>query len=88
MSIAAVILRDVKLIWLIHVGLFFNRCIYIHNENLPNQFVPLSKVSTVINFYNHGDLENTVMVKLMNAIKGLLIMYLGYRYQVCTLNGY
>ena len=36
MSLAAVTLTDVKQIWLMYVGLFFNRCIFSHDKILPN----------------------------------------------------
>ena len=52
------------------------------------KFSATFKVSNVKSFYNHGDLENKVKVKLMTWNKRSSIMQLGYNYQVCILNAY
>ena len=50
------------------------------------QFVPLSKATNVKIFSDPGDLENKVKVKLLHAIKGLVILHLSYKYQVSIPN--
>ena len=52
------------------------------------QFMPLSKVSKCENFDDHGNIENKVRSNICHATKGLLIMHLGYKYQVSNLNDY
>ena len=69
-STIAVTFSEVKLIWLMYVGQVFNRYIYTHDENHPNPkmtLVPLSKVSNVKTFYDFGDLENKVKVKIVTC---------------------
>ena len=48
------------------------------------QFVPPSKVPTVKTFYDRGHLETKSGSKLWHAIKGLVIVHLGCKYQVST----
>ena len=50
--------------------------------------VPPLKVPNVKVFYDPAYLENKVKAKLMTSNKSLVIMYLRYKYQVSTLNGY
>ena len=46
--------------------------------------MPPLKVSNVKFFYDLGDLENNVKVKLVTCKKAFVIMHLGNKYQVCT----
>ena len=79
--LAAVTLTEVKLIWLMYVGLFFNRFINITDKNLPNQKMTVcatvKKFKCKKSFSDCGDLENKVKVKLMKAIKVLPMCILG-----------
>ena len=45
------------------------------------------KVSNVKNCCDPGDLEDEV-VEFMHAMNGLVILHLGYKCQICILNGY
>ena len=51
------------------------------------QFVPTSKILNVKTFYDPGDLETRSRSNLWHAIKSLVIMPLGYKYQVSASNG-
>ena len=62
--------------------------IFIHGKNLPNPKMILYatfKDLKVNTFYDCGILK-TWSRSDWHAIKGLVIMHLGYLYQVCTLN--
>ena len=48
--------------------------------------MPHSNVPNVKIFYDSGDLENKVKVKLVICNKGLAIIHLGYKYQACIFN--
>ena len=50
--------------------------------------MPPSKDTNVKTFYDPGDLENNVKVKLMTYNKSLVIMHFRHKYQVSTSNGY
>ena len=68
MSRTAVTLTEIKLIWLMHVEYFCNRCNCTPDKNLPNPEMTICvtlKVASVKNYNDHGDLENKVNVKLM-----------------------
>ena len=62
-----------------------------HDKKLTN---PKMKVCAIFlsfkceNWYDPGDLGNEVKVKFLHAKKGLVILHLGYKYQICTLDGY
>ena len=46
--------------------------------------MPISNVQNVKSFYDPGDLENKVKVKLITCYKGLVILHPMYKYRVCT----
>ena len=91
MFIAAVTLTEAKLIWLMDVGLVFNRCIYTHDKNLPNLKTtvyanfPVSYVKTLYDLYDPGNLVNRVKVKLMTSNNRPF--YYAHYYQFSFSNG-
>ena len=55
------------------------------HKNLPNSNMAVSKVKI---FYSHCHLDNKAKVIFWHVIKCLVIMHLGYKYQVWIINGY
>ena len=70
------------------LGYLFNRCIFKQDKISQTRrwhFVCLFPKFQMLKHYDRVDLETKFKVKL---IKGLVIMHLWIKYQICTLNGY